>query len=311
MKILIASSIDPAAIEQLESKHQVTFIPGASEHELIAAIAGQDCLVFRSGVQISRTVLEAADSLKLILRAGSGVDNIDLAYVEKRTIPFIRIPGPGAQAVAEMSFAMMLALSRNLFAADRAWRAGNWVKQEMTGYSLKGKVLGIIGAGNIGKQVGAMGAAWGMNVIGCVEDPDCKERFDLASCGIDLVDLDTVLTSADYISVHVPLTDKTRNLIDASALAKVRPQAILINLARGGVVDEQALRDALVEGRLRGAGMDVHAAEGDGMISPLADLANVILTPHIGANSFDAQQEIGCIIVDSVESFVKEQHKVA
>lgn len=311
MKILIASSVDRGAIRILEKEHKVKCMFGAPEQDLIDAIPGTDILVFRSGVQITRKVLEAAQDLKLILRAGSGVDNIDLAYVNEREIPFIRVPGPGAKAVAEMAFALMLAVSRNLVVADRLWRQGHWVKQQMTGYTLSGKTLGIVGCGNIGSEVGRLGVAWGMSVMGCIETPSEEDRFELAARGIDLVDFDHVLQSSDYVSVHVPLQPNTRGLIDAAAIAKMRPSAFLINLARGGVVDEPALYDALVEGRLRGAGLDVHANEGEGKISPFAELDNVVLTPHIGASSFDAQREIGEIIVDSVRSFMQSAHKVA
>jgi len=311
MRILIASSIHKDAIDVLERDHTVTCMFGASEEELLSAIQYQDILVFRSGVQISTKVLEAALKLKLIIRAGSGMDNIDFDYVQQNRIPLIRIPEPGAKAVAEMSFAHMLALSRHVLIADRLWRNGHWTKPDLNGYTLSGKVLGIVGAGNIGRTTGRLGVAWGMTVLGCIESPSDQDKFELASDGIELCSFENVLEKSDYISVHVPLLPGTRDLIDAAALARVRKDAYLINLARGGVVNEQALYDALVEGRLRGAGLDVHAHEGEGNISPFAELDNVILTPHIGANSFDAQEEIGEIVIDKIESFSKSMNKVA
>lgn len=284
---------------------------GASEEALEAAIPGHEVLVFRSGVRISRSVLEAADRLRLIVRAGAGMDNIDWEYAAERGLPIVRIPGPGARAVAEMSFALMLALSRELFRADKSMREAHWIKQDISGFLLKNKTLGIVGAGNIGSLVGRLGRAWGMEVIGCTESASPEDRAALASMGIELTDFDAVLSQSDYVSIHVPLQESTRMLIDAEALAKMRRGAFLINLARGGVVDELALRAALLDGHLRGAALDVHGQEGEGKKSPLADLPNVILTPHIGANAVDAQLEIGRIIIETVRSFVEKSHKVA
>lgn len=311
MNILIASSIDKAAIDHLSREHKVTCMFGAGESALQEAMPQQDVLVFRSGVQITRVVLEAADNLKLIVRAGSGMDNIDWQYANERDIPIFRIPGPGARAVAELSFAMMIALSRQMLRADRSMRDSRWIKGEITGFLLQNKTLGIVGAGNIGSLVGKLGHAWGMNVIGCTESPGDDDVERLAAIGIELRDFDSVLSKSDYISVHVPLQDSTRNLIDAAALRQVRPGAFLVNLARGGVVDELALRDALLEGRILGAALDVHGEEGKGKTSPLVDLDNVILTPHIGANAIDAQREIGRIIIDAVRTFEENAHKVA
>ena len=303
MKILLASRIDPGAESRLRTAHDVTCAFSAPPDVLAPAIADREVLVFRSGVQITAPVIEAAPGLRLIVRAGSGMDNIDLAPVERRQIPLVRIPGPGAQAVAEMAFAQMLALARNLLRADRLMRQGRFAKAEMTGYLLQGKTLGVIGAGNIGSKVGRMGVAWGMRVIGCTENGGPKEIERLAALGIRRAALDEVLRRSDFLSVHVPLQDSTRNLIDADALARMKRGAFLVNLARGGVVDELALHHALATGHLAGAGLDVHAREGDGQVSPLAGLENVVLTPHIGASTHDTQREIGERIVETIDTF--------
>jgi phosphoglycerate dehydrogenase-like enzyme len=304
MKILLASSVHSDAIARLEAKHDVVKAFGAAEQDLQAAIADREVLVFRSGVQISANVLSAAPNLKLLLRAGSGVDNIDMDYVEAHALELVRMPGPGAKAVAELSFAMMLALARNLLEADQKTRQGIWAKQSLTGYLLTGKTLGIVGAGNIGSRAGWLGAAWGMDVLGCVERPTPAIEADLAQKNIRLTTFEEVLRASDFVSIHVPLQDSTHNLIDAKALALMKPTAYLVNLARGGVVDEQALYDALVEKRLAGAGLDTHVNEGSGKISPLASLPNVVLTPHIGAGTYDSQREIGEIIVREIEAYV-------
>ena len=183
MKILIASKIHQRAIEKLELKHDVISAFNADENTLLSLIPDREVLIMRSGVQINANVLAASKDLKLILRAGSGVDNIDVDYLSRTNILLVRIPGPGAKAVAELSFASMLALSRNLFYADHSWRQGEWKKSELTGYLMTGKVLGIIGAGNIGSRTGQIGAAWGMEVLGCVEFPNqIKEERLLAKC---------------------------------------------------------------------------------------------------------------------------------
>lgn len=303
MKILIASSIYPDAIEKLRLQHDVVCAFNAKEEELKMRIKDREVLIFRSGVQITADVMACAPELKLILRAGSGVDNIDLKYVNEKGLNLVRIPGPGAKAVAEMSFALMLALARNILEADHLTRQGIWAKHQLTGHLLTGKVLGIIGAGNIGSRVGRLGAAWGMEVLGCVEFPSPTVADRLGGLGIQLMDINEVLSRSDFVSIHVPLKESTRKLIDDKALAHIKQGAVLINLARGGVVDEIALYDALMEKRLRGAALDVHESEGNGKISPLAGLPNVILTPHIGAGTFDSQREIGEIILKTIDSF--------
>jgi len=307
MKILIASSIDGEAIDLLRQRFEVDCAFHATEEELKSRIPGSEILIFRSGVQITAAVMKCAPELKLIVRAGSGLDNIDLPYVEDRGLELVRIPGPGAQAVAEMTFALMLALARNLLTADRLLRQGRWAKYELSGYLLRGKTLGIIGSGNIGTRVGQLGAAWGMKPVGCVEFPSPKRAAALLEKGIVLKDLRQVLATADFVSIHVPLKDNTRNLIDAEALSLMKPGSFLVNIARGGVLDESALKQELAQGtRLRGAAIDVHENEGEGKISPLAGLPNVILTPHIGAMAVDSQREIGRRIVEIVSSFADQ-----
>lgn len=306
MNILIASKIDLDAIEKLKENNDVICAFGAKEEELKSAIKDRDILVFRSGVKITAEVMAAAQDLKLLLRAGSGVDNLDMDYVNQRGLRLVRIPGPGAKAVAEMTFALMLALARSLLEADHLTRQGRWAKNEFNGHLLTGKVLGVIGAGNIGSVVAHLGKAWGMKVLACVEHPSSDRAKQFEREGIRLTTCEELLKQADFVSVHVPLKESNRNFINDEMLAYMKPGAFLVNIARGGIVDEAALYRALVEGRLSGAALDVHKAEGEGKVSPLAELKNVILTPHIGANTVDSQREIGEIIVDTVETFTKE-----
>jgi D-3-phosphoglycerate dehydrogenase len=311
MKILIASKIYADSIEKLKENHEVICAFGADKETLKSAIQGCDILIFRSGVDISAEVMSASSNLKLLLRAGSGVDNLDMDYVNQRGLKLVRIPGPGAKAVAELTFAMLLALARNLVVADQLTKQGHWAKNELTGYLLTGKTLGVIGAGNIGTMVGHLGTAWGMKVLGCVEHVDLERLNVYDHAGIHLMTCEEVMSEADFISVHVPLKPSTRNFINKDMLALVKPSAYLANLARGGVVDEEALYQALVEGRLAGAALDVHKVEGEGKVSPLAQLRNVILTPHIGASTYDSQKEIGDIVLNNVEAYMAEQLSVS
>jgi phosphoglycerate dehydrogenase-like enzyme len=303
VRILVASQISPRALEELGKRHEIVEAVGQPPEVLEERIAGCHVLLFRSGVQITASVMAASPELGLVVRGGSGIDNIDLAYVEERGLKLARVPGPGAQAVAEMTFALILGLARQMLPADQALREGRWTKREVRGRLLNGKTLGVYGAGNIGSKVARMGAAWGMRVLACVENPTDERRGEFRQDGISLETPDTLLSEADFLSLHVPLNDATRGLIRRGELARMKPTAFLVTLARGGVVDEAALLEALEAGRLAGAGLDVHEREGDGHISPLAALPNVILTPHIGATTVDTQDVIGERIVEIVEEF--------
>lgn len=302
MKILVISPVHGDALRRLEAEHDVVRALNPAQEELAGLVGDCEVLVMRSGVQVDADVLRRAEHLRLVVRAGAGTDNIDMAVAGERGIRVRTIPGPGARAVSEMAFALMLSLARNVLEADRSLREGRWRKHEMTGRSLGGKTLGVLGAGNIGCRVGRLGAAWGMTVVGTVDRPTPAVVTALAAQGIESVSRDELLSRSAFVSLHVPLTERTRNLVDAQALSLMARDAYLVNLARGGVVDEQALYDALVEGRLAGAALDVHACEGEGKVSPLAGLPNVVLTPHIGAGTFESQREIG----EQVLAFVRD-----
>lgn len=299
MKILLASSIDPAAIEALERDHDVVRAFNAPEERLAELVQDREAVVFRSGVQISAAVLDAAPNLALLVRAGSGLDNVDLARAEERGLQVVRVPGSSAQPVAEMTFALLLSLVRKVTLADRQIREGHWPKAQLGGPLLTGKTIGIVGAGRIGSRVGEMAAAWGMRAIGCVDRNTPQVAAALAARGITLTDFDTVVAESDFLCLHLPLDEQTRHIIDARVLSRVKKGSFLVNMARGGVVDEKALLAELTEGgKLLGAALDVHEREGDGVVSPLAELPNVVLTPHIGAMAWDAQRLIGERVVE-------------
>jgi phosphoglycerate dehydrogenase-like enzyme len=265
-------------------------------------------LVLRSGVDATGDVLGTAPDLGLVVRAGSGLDNIDLEHARARGLRVVRVAAMSGPPVAEMTFALMLALARKVVLADRNIRLGHWPKPTLGGPLLRGKTIGIVGAGNIGSLVGEMGAAWGMRAIGCVDRPGPALARSLAARGIELTDFDTVVEQADFLTLHVPLDDATHHLVDATVLDRMKPGSLLVNMARGGVVDEKALAEALAHGQtVAGAALDVHESEGEGEISPLAGLDNVVLTPHIGAMALDSQRLIGERVVELITAFEQQR----
>jgi len=311
MKILVASHLEQSAICQLQEHHDVICTFEQPTADLFSLVRDREVLVFRSGIEIARALMECAPDLKLLVRAGCGLDNLDCEYVRKRGIVLRRISEPAAQAVAEMALALMFALARNIRQADAMLRHGQWAKDTLEGHLLAGKVLGIVGAGNIGSRLGVLASSVGMEPIGCIADSTPAVVQTLRDKGITVADFRTVLSTADFVSVHVPLNDSTRNLINGRVLSLMKKGSYLINLARGGVVDETALYAALATGRLCGAALDVHEHEGQGQISPLAQLSNVVLTPHIGASTVETQQQIGVRVVEIIEAFVQQSKTIA
>jgi D-3-phosphoglycerate dehydrogenase / 2-oxoglutarate reductase len=304
VKITLASPIDPTAVETLSRDHDLLQLTKPEPWELRAAVADSDAVVLRSGVLLSEDVMSAAPELRLVVRAGSGLDNIDVDCARERGIRVVRIPGMSAPPVAEFTFALLLTLARKVSVADRFIREGHWPKPELGGPLLRGKTLGVVGAGNIGGLVGEMGSAWGMRVLGCVAHPTVDVAAQLARRGVTLVDFDQVVAEAHFLTLHVPLDDTTHHMLDAPALDRMRPGSLLVNVARGGVVDEKALHEALLNGHtVAGAALDVHEAEGEGTVSPLAELPNVVLTPHIGAMALDSQRLIGERVTELVHAF--------
>ena len=302
MQILLASPIHQAATADLSRRHEVTRISSTPDVVGDPGLATCEVLVVRSGVTISRQVLHEAPKLQLVVRAGSGLDNLDLRHLEERGIGLVRVPGPGARAVAELTLALALAVGRRIAEADRQVRLGQWRKHELTGPLLEGRTLGIIGAGNIGSVVGQLGSAWGMRAVGCIEGDSDAARARTTQAGIELASFDTCVSAADILTIHVPLTPATRHLVNGGVFDRLRPGSIIINTARGGVMDEDALYSALASGHVAGAGLDVHERESDGSVPRLAEFPNVVLTPHIGAMASDAQRQIGMRVVELINA---------
>ncbi len=300
MKIILASPVDVTAIEALSHDHELEMAVDDFGPHRRDILADQEVLVFRSGVEITSEIMDLAPKLALIIRAGSGFDNIDLLAARRRDIRVVRIPGPAAVAVAEFTFGLILALSRQIVRADALVRDGQWPKRELGGKLLAGKVLGVVGAGNIGTRVAELGSAWGMRVLGCVHPDLWWEPPPI----IEATNLGSVLRGADIVTVHTPLAEDTRHLIGAPELAAMKRRAYLISTARGGVIDEAALYEALASGHLAGAALDVHEREGDGVIPKLADLPNVVLTPHIAGMASESQRAIGLRMLELINAYI-------
>jgi D-3-phosphoglycerate dehydrogenase / 2-oxoglutarate reductase len=304
VRILNVSPLDPAAVRVLDASYDLRQAINPPVSQLYAEILDRDALVLRSGVLVSGDVMASAPDLRLIVRAGAGLDNIDLDCAADRGIRVVRVPGMSAPAVAEMTFGLLLALARKVVAADRLLRQGRWPKAQLGGALLHGKTLGVVGVGNIGGLVGEMASAWGMRVVGCVARPSPAVATSLAARGTTLTSFETVVAEADFLTLHVPLDDSTHHLVDADVLDRMKPGSMLVNMARGGVVDEKALAESLTHGRtVVSAALDVHETEGEGTLSPLGELDNVVLTPHIGAMAVDCQRLIGERVVDLVDAY--------
>ncbi|MGQ0647283.1 MAG: hydroxyacid dehydrogenase [Gemmatimonadaceae bacterium] len=300
-KVLVADSIALDGLAPLTSdpRFDVVVKPGLTPDELANAMAGVDAVLVRSATRITRASLARADRLKAIGRAGVGVDTIDVDAASERGIPVLTAPAGNTVSAAELTMALLLALARKVPAADRSMKAGEWDRKSFSGFELYGKTLGLVGAGRIGGQVGKRAHAFGMQVI--VYDPyltaDRAQELD-----VQLGTLDQVLRTADVLSVHVPLTDATAGLIGAAQLATMKQGSLLLNVARGGVVDEAALLDALQRKHLAGAALDVYEQEPLPRDSPLRTLPNVVMTPHLGASTAEAQQNVAIEIAEAVRA---------
>lgn len=298
-RVLIADAIDRAALGPLtdDSRFEVIDAPGLSGDRLAGAMENVDAVLVRSATKITRDSLARADRLSVIGRAGVGVDTIDVDAATERGIAVLTAPSGNTISAAELTFALLLALVRRVAAADRSMKAGAWDRKSFTGTELYGKTLGLVGAGRIGSEVARRARAFGMRVVAF--DPYLSvERA--AELEMELAPLDQVVARADAITVHVPLTDATHGLIDSAMLARAKPQAVIVNCARGGIIDEAALIDALRERRVAGAALDVYEQEPLPADHPLRTLDTVILTPHLGASTAEAQRNVAVEIADAV-----------
>ncbi len=296
MRILVAESLAEEGLALLRREHEVDVRVGLPRDELLAVLPEYDALLVRSQVQVDAEAISAGKRLMVIGRAGVGVDNIDLSAATNAGITVVNAPTGNTIAAAEHTLALLFALARRVAAADASMRRGEWKRSSFTGRELRGRVLGIVGLGKIGLTVADRARALEMELLG--HDPYVTEDA-AAHHGVRLVPLPQLLEQSHAVTVHVPLTRSTRDLIGAPEIARMRPDALLINVARGGVVDEDALADALTSGRLGGAAVDVFAAEPP-IGSPLLDAPNTVLTPHLGASTEEAQTRVAVEAVQQV-----------
>jgi D-3-phosphoglycerate dehydrogenase len=285
MRILVAEPLAREGIDRLRAEHDVDERPNLSREELCSSIADYDALVVRSQVQVDADLIAAGHRLVVVGRAGVGVDYVDLDAATRAGITVVNAPTGNTIAAAEHTLALLFALARRIAAADASVRRGEWKRSQFTGNELRGRTLGIVGLGKIGQAIADRARALEMSILGV--DPFVTAE-QAALHGVELVEFDALLARSDVITVHVPLTRTTRGLIGLEALAKMKPGALILNVARGGIVDEAAVAQALRKGQLGGAGIDVfeHEPPTD---SPLLDAPNTVLTPHLGASTEEAQ----------------------
>jgi D-3-phosphoglycerate dehydrogenase len=297
VRILVAEPIAAEGVAKLRTEHEVDERPGLARDELCEILAGYDALVVRSQVQVDRDVIAAAGSrLQVVGRAGVGVDNVDLDAATAAGITVVNAPTGNTIAAAEHTLALLSGVARRIAAADASVRRGEWKRAQFTGIELRGKTLGIVGLGKIGQAIAARAVAMEMTVL--ASDPFVTAE-QAALHGVELVTFDTLVERSDVITVHVPLTRSTRGLIGRDQIARMRPGTILLNVARGGVLDEAAVAEGLASGQLGGAGIDVFENEPP-TGSPLLDAPNTILTPHLGASTAEAQVLVAEEVADQV-----------
>jgi len=295
--VLIAEELSPATLEALGPDFEVRNCDGADRGQLLAALgAGVDAVLIRSATKMDAEAIAAAKGLKVIARAGVGLDNVDIPAATAAGVMVVNAPTSNIVSAAELAISLLLASARFISPAHAALRNGKWARSKYTGAELFEKTLGIVGFGRIGQLVAARMQAFGMNVV--AYDPYLQPAR-AAQLGVQLLDLDELLKVSDFITIHLPKTKETANLIGVEALKKVKPSVRIINAARGGVLDEAALYDALKEGRVAGAGLDVYVAE-PCTDSPLFQLDNVVATPHLGASTDEAQERAGIAVAVSV-----------
>jgi len=295
--VLIAEELAPAAIGVLAADFEVRYVDGTDRRALLSALAEADAVIVRSATQIDAEAIAAAPGLKVVARAGVGLDNVDIPAATARGVLVVNAPTSNIVSAAEQAVALLLAVARHTSVAHATLRRGEWQRSRFTGVEIQGKTVGVIGLGRIGVLFAQRMAAFGTRLI--AYDPYVQPAR-AAQLGVRLVGLDELLRDSDFISIHLPKTAETVGLIGEKELRLVKPSVRIVNAARGGLIDEQALADAIAEGRVAGAGLDVYAKE-PCTSSPLFDLDNVVAVPHLGASTVEAQDKAGLAVARSVK----------
>ena len=302
-RVLISDKLSKSAVQIFKDRGlEVDYQPdlGKDKEKLLAVIGQYDGLAIRSATKVTEKVIEAAHRLRVIGRAGIGVDNVDVAKATAKGIIVMNTPFGNSITTAEHAIALMFALARDLPAADASTRAGKWEKNRFMGVEISGKTLGIIGCGNIGSIVADR--AIGLRMRAIAYDPYLSEEH-ARDLGVEKVDLDELFRRADFITLHTPLTDKTRNIIDKSSIAKMKDGVRIINCARGGLIVEEDLAEALRSGKVAGAGIDVFSVE-PAEKNVLFDLPNVVCTPHLGASTREAQENVALQVAEQMSDYL-------
>lgn len=295
MRILVTDGLEAEAIATLRKVHAVD-LRDVDAKQLLDVIQGYEALIVRGRTKVTKEVLARGAALKVIGRAGVGVDNIDVAEATARKVAVVNAPAASTTSVAELAIAHMLSLYRHITAADRSVKEGKWEKKRFEGRELSGKTLGLVGSGRIGAEVAKRAQAFGMRVI--AYDPYLPTDV-AARVGVTLVDKEKVLRDSDIVSVHAALTEETRGLLGRREFASMKPTAIIINCARGEIIQEAALAEALAKGTISGAALDVFEKEPPAG-SPILTTPNIVFTPHLGASTHEAQARAGAIIAEQV-----------
>jgi D-3-phosphoglycerate dehydrogenase len=294
--VLIAEELSPATIAVLGDQFEIRHCDGANRAELLPALASANAVLVRSATKMDAEAVAAAPNLKVIARAGVGLDNVDIPAATAAKVLVVNAPTSNIVSAAELAVSLLLAVARSVVPANLALKNGQWKRSQFGGVELQGKTVGIIGMGKIGMLVAQRLAGFDMKFV--AYDPYVKSAPS-GGPEINMVSLDELLAASDFVTIHIPKTAETQGLIDSAALAKMKPTAFVINAARGGVLDEAALFEALTAGTIAGAGLDVYATE-PCTDSPLFGLDNVVATPHLGASTEEAQEKAGVAVAESV-----------
>jgi D-3-phosphoglycerate dehydrogenase len=301
--IIITDAVDKKSVSIFESAgFNVTYKPGIPEDEIIKIIKDFHGLVVRSETQVTSDLISLMRNMEVIGRAGTGVDNIDVEAATRKGIIVMNTPGGNTISTAEHTMALMLSMCRNIAQANQSMRMGKWDRKTFKGTELSGKTLGIIGLGKIGREVAIRAKAFKMNVVGF--DPLLSTEVT-GKLGVELLDLDSLFESSDIISVHVPLTDETKNLVSEASLKKCKNGVKIINCARGGIIDEEALVNALDSGKVSSAAFDVYITEPPDFSGRLIQHPKVVATPHLGASTEEAQEKVAIQIAEQIVDLFK------
>ena len=301
-KVLVSDKMDEDALRFLknDSEVELTVKTSLSVEELKQEIKDKNAIIVRSATKVRKEIIDSAPNLKVIGRAGIGLDNIDVEYAKSKGIEVLNTPGASSVSVAELTLALILAVNRKIQMSVKAFsdKPYRWTKKEMKGWELHGKTLGIVGMGHIGREVAKRALCFGMKVIG-------YDVYDFDVQNVEKVELDELYKRSDVITIHVPLLDSTKHMINSKSIAKMKDGVVLVCAARGGIIDEKALAKSLRDGKLRAAALDVFEKEPPDENNELLKFDNVLLTPHIGGSTVEGQKRIGMEITDKVLKFLK------